>query len=208
MNRYITSICAAAILLIMAAASFAQQTGGVKGTVRTPDGEKLDNVSVTARLDGKDLKSTKTDEKGRFRIDGLKPATYNLVFEKEGYALGIMYNVLIRAKKVNNVKNRAVLTVDQGTLIIIAGSVFDQFGRSVYGAKVEIEAKNKDGGYETVGESYTSQSGEFIFRFRPGITEYKITAKVKDVEASETISVDSPSIYRTAITLTFPTKKS
>ncbi len=71
--------------------AFAQETGGVKGKIRTMKGDGIAGASVAARLNGADVKSVKSDGDGRFVLDGLKPGVYNIVFDKSGYASGIKY---------------------------------------------------------------------------------------------------------------------
>lgn len=179
----------------------AQETGGVKGKVRTAKGEGIAAAIVTARLKGEDVKSVTADQKGNFELTGLKPGNYNLVFTKSGYSAGVLYNVEIEKKKTKDLGERLVLSVDQGTQVIIKGSVFAEDGRSVGGAEIKIEQISEDGSTKKVGSSYSTYSGEFTFRFPEGAAKYRITAKMKDATASKEIEVDSAAIYRLALTL-------
>lgn len=186
----------------------AQGLGNVKGKVTTPAGKKIQNVKVTARKDGKNLRSTSTDRNGKFRLTGLKAGRYNLVFEKYGYSAGVLYNVLIKQNKTNNIKNKNVyLTVDEGTLVIIKGSVFNQAGRSIYGAKVRIEEIRTDKVPRKKAVTYTSESGEFTFRFAEGTKKLRVTATARKVSTSKEIEVSEAAIYRLALTLNMPVKK-
>lgn len=178
------------LFFLFATIASGQETGGVKGKVRNEKGKKIPNVVVTLQDRGKDLKSTKTGKDGKFIIRGIKPGKYNLVFEKEGYSLGVLRNVFIKRKKTNNLKDRLILTVDDGTLVIVRGSVFNQNGLSIRGAKILIEdigSKNKKP--EIIGKGYTSQSGEFVFRFDEGIKKLKVTASAGDVSKSKELSL-------------------
>lgn len=186
---------------LFSAFAIAQETGSVKGKVRDQDGDKIAGAKITVRLDGKDLKSTTSDSKGEFRISDLAPDKYNLVFEKKGFSLGVLYNVEVRSKKINNLKDRLILSVDQGTLIIVEASVFNQNGFSLNGAKVEIEEVYSDGKTKKVGSGYSSQDGDIIFRFKERPTKYRVTASVKDITVTKEIEVHEAAIYRTAITL-------
>ena len=141
--------------------SFAQETGGVKGKVRSTKGDGIAAATITARQDGADLKSVTADAKGNFVLDGLKTGTYNLVFSKDGYSSGVLYNVEVKKNKVGDLGGRLVLTVDQGTQVIIKGSVFAPDGRSVGGAEIKIERISEDGSVKKVGSSTASYSGEF-----------------------------------------------
>jgi hypothetical protein len=95
-----------------------------------------------------------------------------------------------------------ILSVDQGTQLIIKGSVFFREGTSVTAAKVELERVNDDGSTKNLGRTYTNVSGEFTFRPPPGVTKVRVTAKYKGVEGSKEIAgIANVGIYRTAITL-------
>jgi len=186
----------------------AQGLGNVKGKVTTPAGKKIQNVKVTARKNGKNLRSTSTDRNGKFRLTGLEVGRYNLVFEKYGYSAGVLYNVLIKQNKTNNIENKNVfLTVDEGTLVIIKGSVFNQAGRSIYGAKVRIEEIRTDKVPRKKAVTYTSESGEFTFRFAEGTKKLRVTATARKVSTSKEIEVSEAAIYRLALTLNMPVKK-
>lgn len=187
--------------LFITAVAVAQETGSIKGKVRNTDGDKIANVEVTARRDGKNLKSVKTDSDGDFKISGLDVGKYNVVFEKDGLSTGVLYNVEVRGKKTNNLKDRLVMTVDQGTLTIIEASVFNENGFSLPGAKVIIEEVLTDGKTKEVGSGYSSRDGDVIFRFEERPTTYRVTATVKDLSVSKEIEVNEAAIYRTAITL-------
>ena len=189
------------LLLVFAVTSLAQGTGSIKGKVRDKSGDGLDAVTVTARRDGKNVKAVSTDSGGKFKISGLSPGMYNLVFEKSGYSGGVLYDVIVKRKKTNNLKRRLILTVDQGTLVILEASVFSPNGFSIYGAKVVVEAIKEDGSSKEVGRGYTSRDGDVLFRFPVGATRYRVTASGKKAKASKVVEVGDAAIYRTAITL-------
>ncbi|CAN5644876.1 hypothetical protein BH24ACI2_BH24ACI2_03610 [soil metagenome] len=188
-------------LAVSASIAIAQDNGGLKGKVRGTKGDGIGGATIIARQSGKDVKSTNSDSKGNFELTGLKPGLYNLVFDKTGYSSGLMYNVEIKNKKIRDLGDRLVLTVDQGQQIILKGSVFDQDGRSIGGAKIEIEKILSDGSAKKVGSGSASNSGEFTFKFPQGATKFRITASAKGVSASKEVEVDNAAIYRLAITL-------
>ncbi len=159
---------------------------------------------------GEDLKTAVTDAKGDFILDKLEVGNYNIVFDKNGYNSAVRYDVEIKKNKIRDLGNRLVLTVDQGTQVIIKGVVFDEAGRSVRGANIEIEKKQSDGSYRKVSSTTSSfgaeslATGEFVFRFSPsagGNAEYRITASAKGVSASKEINVAGAAVYRLALTL-------
>ncbi|MEP6900160.1 MAG: carboxypeptidase-like regulatory domain-containing protein [Actinomycetota bacterium] len=192
------------LLAFSSVLAFAQETGGAKGNVRTIKGDGISGATVTARLKGQDIKSAKSDAKGNFEMTGLLPGIYNFVFEKSGYGAGIKYNVEIKKKKTEDLGDRLILMVDQGTLVLINGSVYKQDGRSITGARIEIEKINSDGSTKKLGSGYTNVSGEFTFRQPEGTAKYRITASIKGVSDSKEISVEGAGVYRLAITLNLP----
>ncbi len=196
-------IISSLFLILTASFAFAQSSGGLKGKVRDTKGNTLSSVTITVRQKGEDIKSVKSDNRGEFMMEGLEAGIYNVVFEKNGFGTGILYNVEVRKKKTGDLGSRLVMRVDQGTLIIINGSVFNQFGGSIYGAKVEIE-RVSGGLSKNVGSSYTSESGEFIFRFPEKTDRFRVTATAKGISASKEIEVDGAAVYRLALTLELP----
>lgn len=193
-------------LMLAASFAFAQSTGGIKGKVRDTKGDGIGSVTITVRQKGEDLKSVKSDAKGNFVMEGLKTGLYNVVFEREGYGSGVLYNVEVRKNKTGDLGERLVMRVDQGTLVIINGSVFNQFGGSVYGAEVKIE-RISGGSNKKVGESFTSQSGEFMFRFPEKADRFRVTASAKGASVSKEIEVGGAAVYRLSLILEIPVKQ-
>lgn len=194
-----------ALIFLLAISAFAQ-TGGIKGKVRSPKGGGVSNATVTARIDGKDLKSVTSDKDGNFVLDGLNAGKYNVVFEARGFSAGLLRDVEIRSGKMRDLGERLILSVDQGTLVMIRGSVFNQDGRSVTGAKVVLEKMNADGSTKKIQTLSTSSSGEFVFRQPEGASKLRITASLGDAKESKEIEVDQAAIYRLAIKLNLAKK--
>lgn len=184
---------------------FAQgETGGVKGKVRNMKGGAISGATVTARRDGKDVKSTESDAKGNFQLTGLQPGVYNFVFEKPGYGAGVKYNVEVKRNSVISLGDNLALMQDQGTLVLLNANVFNQDGRSITGARVEVERVNADGSTKKIATGYTNVSGEFTLRQAEGSTKYRVTATMKGVSSSKEVMVDSAGRYSLAITLNIP----
>ncbi len=189
------------ILAIFSLPTFAQEIGGVKGKVRNPRGSGIPAVTVIARQGDKDVKSVNTDKNGEFVIDRLKSGKYNFVFSKDGFTTGTINNVDVGKNKIRDLGSRLVLDVDEGSLVIIKGSVFDQNGRSIYGAKIDIARVLGDGSVKKLSSSYSSQSGEFVFRFSKGVATFRITATLNDKTDSKDVTVEEAAIYRLALSL-------
>lgn len=195
-------------LSFAAAASAAFAQTGVKGKVRTARGAGVAGATVTARQKGEDVKTVVTDANGEFVLENLESGLYNFVFTKSGFSSGTKYNVEVKKNKITDLGDRLILTTDQGTLVIVKGSVFNQDGVSVYGAKIEIERIAENGSARKVGTGYTSEAGEFTFRFPEGAAKFRVTASAKGASASKEVSVSGEAaVYRTAITLNLPKSK-
>jgi hypothetical protein len=199
-RRLFSTIPLFALVFAVGALAAAAQTG-VKGKIRTNRGDGIANAIVIARKDGKDVRSSKSDSKGNFVLDGLESGRYNIVFDANGYTSGVLYNVEVKKGVVRDLGERLMLSTDPGTQVIIRGSVFFLEGTSVTGAKIEMERVNADGSTKSLGNAVTNVSGEFTFRRPPGVDKLRITASYKGVEGSKVVDVDNPAIYRLAITL-------
>ncbi|MGI8554965.1 MAG: carboxypeptidase-like regulatory domain-containing protein [Pyrinomonadaceae bacterium] len=202
------------IFIFSAVTVFAQQqeTGGVKGKIRTINDKAISEATITARQDGKDIKSAKSDDKGNFEIGGLAPGVYNFVFEKSGFGTGIKCNVEIVRKKTRDLGDNLRLSVDAGMQVIIRGVVFDANGRSLPGANVEIEKKQPDGSFHKISQAVSSYGsddnlnaltpGEFGFRFLAGgAATFRVTASFKGVSTSQEVNVTNAAIYRLSLML-------
>ena len=201
-----TRIFGIALCLLVAAygsliTAHAQETGGVKGKVRNLRGDTISGATVTARQNAKEIRSVKSDSKGEFVLSGLDPGIYNIVFDARGYASGIKYSVEVKKGKTRDLGDRLILQVDQGTQVIIRGSVFYKDGTSVTAAKVEVAKINPDGTLKKLGTGWTNISGEFSFRQPEGPAKFRITASFKGSTASKDVEVDTAAIYRLALSL-------
>src|SRR6478672_1153749 len=194
-----------ALIVVGASVGLAQSTGGVKGKVRTTRGNGIASATVTARQKGIDVKSVKANSNGEFVMAGLSSGRYNLVFEAPGYSSGVLYNVEISKNKTSELGDRLILTPDQGNQIFLKGSVFDKQGFSVAGAKIEVLRVDTDGSTKSLGNTYTSVSGEFTFHPQSS-GKLRVTATYKGTSATKDIDVGYPAIYRLAIALDIPPK--
>lgn len=191
------------ILFIFSCSLFAAyaQSGGIKGKVRNMNGDGIPSVEVTARLNGKDVRTVKSSNKGDFSIAGLEEGLYNVSFEARGYSFAIKYNVEVKAGKMKDLGDRLIMTVDRGTRVIVKGSVFFKDGFIAAGAKVVAERVNGDGSVKKLGETTTNIEGEFTLGQPEGAAKIRFTATFKDGKAVKEIDVDSAMVYRTALNL-------
>lgn len=178
--------------------AYGQTTGALKGKVKNMNGDGINGATITARLGGKDIRTTKSSSKGEFLLDGLEAGTYNLVFDARGYSSGVKYGVEVKSGKTRDLGGNLILLVDRGTQVIVNGSVYYKDGTSLAGAKVDIE--RIEGGSRRL-TMFASESGEFTFRQAEGRAKYRITATHKGISATKEIEVDNAAIYRLSLIL-------
>lgn len=204
--RSVKFLFATLLIFAGAAISVAAQQSGVKGKVRANSGSAIAGAAITITRDGNDLKSTKTGSDGGFQIVGVEPGFYGLRVEADGYASGSLFSVEVKKNKIRDLGDKLFLKVDQGTQVILRGSVFFKEGTSVTGAKVVLEKVGADGKTIDLGSTSSSVSGEFVFRQPAKLGKYRLTAKYNGVTGSKEIEVENAAIYRLAITLDLSSK--
>jgi hypothetical protein len=204
MKNLVYSPFRAIVLSLTAAALFSSavfaQTG-IKGKIRTNSGDAIPNATVTISKEGKEIKSARSRSDGEFLISGVDPGTYSLRVDAKGYASGSLSGVEIKKDKLRDLGSRLFLRVDQGSQVILNGSVFFKEGTSVTRAKVELEAIAPDGSARRIGKTETNVSGEFTFKQPEGITKYRVTATYNGVAAVKEIDVANAAVYRVALML-------
>lgn len=178
-------------------------TGGIKGKVReaTTNGP-ADGVEVLVRQGEREVARATTNRKGEFQIEGLAPGVYGLTFRKPGLSVGRLEDIDVRAGKMRSLPDRLVLTVDEGSIVFVRGSVFTAEGRSVPGARVEIARIQSDGSAKKIDGRITNESGLFVFRLVPDTARYRISVWASGVgPVTKDVEVDGPARYNVAVSL-------
>lgn len=179
----------------------AQTTGGLKGKVKNMEGGGIAEATVTARLNGKDIRTVTSNNRGDFTLDGLESGLYNVLFDAKGYAAAVKYNVEVKPGKTKDMGGGLILMVDRGMQVIIEGSVYYKDGTSLSGAEVKIERVNSDGSTSKVRTMYASESGEVVLRQPETKAKFRFTATHKGVTGSKEIEVETAARYRFSIIL-------
>lgn len=207
-KRSLTGALVALLLLAAAAAGQEKTTGGVRGRVRVEAGSPA-GVAVVVRRGDDEVTRATTDARGEFQVSGLRPGSYGLTFRKTGLKVGRVEGIEVRAGKVHKLDDRLYMTTDEGALAIIQGSVFDQDGRSIPGARVEIHLVLPDGTARRLDTRVSSiETGRFVFKMTPEQARYRLTATApKRQAATQEVAVDGASIYRVALSLGPPPPK-
>jgi carboxypeptidase family protein len=198
----IKSIFATAVVLTLSFAAMAQdkQTGSIKGKVRVEKGSPA-GVAVILRQGEREMSRVATDRKGDFTISRIVPGTYSLTFRKPGLAVGTIDNLEVKAGKTRALGDHLVLSIDEGSIAFIRGSVFTEDGRSVPGVRVELARINSETSVEKLDSRITGETGEFVFRVPPDVSKYRLTLKDDKAEpASKDVEVDGAAVFRVALT--------
>ena len=196
------SATAMALLALFAFAGAAQEkdktTGAIKGKVRVERGSPI-GVAVILRRGDEEVRRVETDRRGEFTITRVPPGVYGLTFRKPGLAVGSIETIEVKAGKTRSLKD-LYLTIDEGSITFLRGSVFTEGGRSVPGVRVELSRVISDTSVEKLDSRNTGETGEFVFRVPPDAAKYRLTLKADGAEpASKDVDVDAALVYRVAL---------
>ena len=196
-------ITAGALLLLIAVTGMAQDrtTGSIKGKIRVEKGT-AEGVVVVLRQGEREISRTIAGKKGDFVISRIAPGTYGVSFRKPGLSVGSIDNIEVRAGKTRSLSDRLILSIDEGSIAFIRGSVFTEAGRSAPGVRVELARVLGDGSVKKLDARVTNETGQFVFRLTPDVATYRLTLKADGAQpASQDVEVDGAAVYRRALTL-------
>jgi hypothetical protein len=189
------------LLLIVSAIGQDGGTGSIKGKVRVEKGSPS-GVAVIVRQGDREVTRVTTDRNGDFLVQRLPPGIYGLTFRKTGLSVAAIDAVEVKAGKMRSLSDRLFLTIDEGSIAFIRGSVFTENGLSFPNARVELARILEDGTVKKIDGRVTSETGSFVFRLTPDPAKYRVTAKADRMQpASKDVEVDSAAVYRVAISL-------
>lgn len=201
--RFNKSLFALAVILLTAGISVAQDKslGGIKGKVRVETGTP-GGVAVVVRRGETEVTRVTTDKNGDFVVSRLTPGKYGLTFRKPGLSIGSLEDVEVKAGKTRSLGDRLILTIDEGSIAFVSGSVFTAEGRSVANAKVELSRILEDGTVKKIDGRITTETGSFKFRLSPEPGKYRVSVKRDGAEpVTKDVEVDGAAVYRVALSL-------
>ena len=199
--RFTKTVSVLALLLLTGSLVYSQDKtkGTIKGKVRVETGS-AGGVSVTLRQGDREVSRSSTDKNGDFKVVGIPPGIYGLTFKKPGLSIGSIENVEVKAGQVRSLGDRLVLTIDEGSIAFIRGSVFSGDGRSVPNAKVDLSKILEDGSTKKIDGRITSETGSFVFRLSPETAKYRVSLKVDGSNPiSKDVEIDGAAVYRVAL---------
>jgi hypothetical protein len=197
------------LLAVMTAGSLTAQvrsSGSIKGKVRVETGAPS-GVSVIVRQGDREVTRGVTDKRGEFLVSRLAPGRYGVTLRKAGLSVGTIEDVEVKAGKTRSLGDRLVLSIDEGSIAFIRGSVFNLDDRSVPNVRIELAKIEADGTVRKIDGRVTNEIGAFVFRLSPDAAKYRITAKVNGSEpVSKDVEVDGAAVYRIALSIKPATK--
>jgi hypothetical protein len=203
MNRHIQLPLTLLTLLLLAGNTFAQDrsSGGIKGKVRVETGTP-GGVSVIVRQGEREVARSVTGKTGEFVVSRLAPGRYGVTLRKPGLSVGTIEDVEVKAGKTRSLGDRLVLSIDEGSIAFIRGSVFNQEGRSIPNVRIELARIEDDGTTKKIDGRVTNEIGAFVFRLTPDAAKYRVTAKPNGGDpVSKDIEIDGAAVYRIALSV-------
>jgi len=201
--RFKKSLFVIAVVLVASSASIAQDKslGAIKGKVRVETGTPA-GVTVVVRRGETEVTRSSTNKDGDFLVSKLTPGTYGLTFRKPGLSIGSIEDVEVKAGKTRSLGDRLILTIDEGSIAFLSGSVFTAEGRSVPNAKVELLRILEDGTTKKIDGRITTETGSFKFRLSPDAAKYRVSVKPEGAEpVTKDVEIDGAAVYRVALNL-------
>jgi len=201
--RFNKTLFVLAIMLVAAAVSVGQDKslGAIKGKVRVETGTPAD-VTVVVRRGETEVTRSTTNKNGEFLVSRLSPGTYGLTFRKPGLSIGSIEDVEVKAGKTRSLGDRLILTIDEGSIAFLSGSVFNAAGKSVPNAKVELAKIQEDGTTKKIDGRITTETGSFKFRLSPEPGKYRVSVKSEGSEPiTKDVEIDGAAVYRVALNL-------
>lgn len=175
--------------------------GAIKGKVRVETGTP-GGVTVVVRRGETEVTRVETQKGGDFTVSRLTPGIYGLTFRKPGLSIGTIEDIEVKAGKTRSLGDRLVLSIDEGSIAFLSGSVFNADGRSVANAKVELARIFGDGTTKKIDARITTETGSFKFRLSPDAAKYRVSVKPDGAEpVTQDVAIDGAAVYRVALNL-------
>ena len=201
--KFTKTVLTLAVMMAAAAVSLAQDksVGAIKGKVRVETGTPS-GVTVVVRRGETEVARVETQKNGEFLVSRLAPGKYGLTFRKTGLSIGTMEDIEVKAGKTRSLGDRLILTIDEGSIAFIGGSVFTADGHSVPNARVELARIMEDGTVKKIDGRVTTETGSFKFRLSPEPAKYRVSVKAGGAEpVTKDVEVDGAAVYRVALSL-------
>lgn len=201
--RFKKTLFVFAITLALATVAAGQDKtlGAIKGKVRVETGTPA-GVTVVVRRGEKEVTRSTTNKDGDFLVSRLTPGIYGVTFRKPGLSIGSLEDIEVKAGKTRSLGDRLILTIDEGSIAFLSGSVFNASGRSVPNVKVELSRILEDGTTKKIDGRVTTETGSFKFRLSPEPGKYRVSVKADGSEpVIKDVEIDGAAVYRVALSI-------
>src|ERR1044071_4669622 len=200
--RFKKALFVLAMMVVAAGISLGQDKslGAIKGKVRVETGTPAD-VTVLVRRGDKEVTRSTTDKDGEFVVSRLTPGIYGLTFRKPGLSIGSIEDVEVKAGKTRSLGDRLILTIDEGSIAFLSGSVFTADGRSVPNAKIELLRILEDGTTKKIEGRITTETVSLKFRLGPDPAKYRGVGRTPGEPVTKDVEIDGAAVYRVALSL-------
>jgi hypothetical protein len=132
----------------------------------------------------------------------LRPGVYSVTLRKPGLSVGTIDDVEVKAGKPRSLGDHLILTIDEGSIAFIRGSVFSQDDRSAPNIRIELAKVEADGTVKKIDGRVTNEIGAFVFRLKPDAATYRVTAKPDGgAPVSKDVEIDGAAVYRVALSI-------
>ena len=194
-------VFAITLALATVAAGQDKTLGAIKGKVRVETGTPA-GVTVVVRRGEKEVTRSTTNKDGDFLVSRLTPGIYGVTFRKPGLSIGSLDDIEVKAGKTRSLGDRLILTIDEGSIAFLSGSVFNAAGRSVPNVKIELSRILEDGTTKKIDGRVTTETGSFKFRLSPEPGKYRVSVKADGSEpVTKDVEIDGAAVYRVALSL-------
>ena len=195
-------IFATSLLVFVCVTAVAQDknTASIKGKVRVEKGSAA-GVAVLLLQGEREVARVVTHKSGDFVLARVQPGNYSIKLRRAGLSVGTIDDVTVKAGQTRTLGDHLYLTIDEGSIVFIRGSVFTEDGRSVPGARVDLVRVIDEKSVQKLDSRMTGETGEFVFRLPPNEAKYRLTLKADGAESvSKDVDVESAAVYRVALT--------
>lgn len=179
--------------------SAGNQSGGLRGKVRTRKGRPLAGVTIRATSKDRQYETTSTTQ-GDFSFTELVPDDYTMAFVKGGYKTFTTRQLTVAPGETVRLSKPIEMAEEGAPYSIIRGAVLQGPGFTLPNAIVLLE--RVDGRRKTKMETISHEGGEFAFRLRAESATYRVTARAEGFEpASLEITIENDEVRNVALTL-------
>lgn len=179
--------------------SAGNQSGGLRGQVRTRKGRPLAGVTIRATSKQRQYETTSAAQ-GEFSFTELVPDEYIMAFVKSGYKTFTTRPLTVTPGEMVRLRKPIEMAEEDAPYSVIRGAVLQGPGFTLPNAIVLLE--RIDGRRKTKMETISHEGGEFAFRLRAESATYRVTARADGFEpATLEITIENDEVRNVVLNL-------